>query len=632
MIVCDQYIVKIALVLMLFGLLSCPLQAATPWAIHDLAVLTAAQGSDTIASVTDPQRAAEFIPKPRGFSAGYNRNVYWLRFTLHPPPPDAHGQREALLVIYPPFLDDLQLYLPHPDHPDGFERRRSGDHLPFTAREYPYRSFVHHLVFADDQPIIAYLRLQTTSSAWVVLDVLSMEKLTLRIAGETLLLGLSFGLLLAGIFANLWHGLWLQQALYRSFLLYLCAALLMVFAINGFLAQFVLPQHPLIADYVTSISNLLVVAAMTRFFTHALALKTAARWLRWIYHAAFALALVLLPSPFLDLYTEGMQVLIVVALPILIPGALRSLLLWWRGKGEGSLLFLAHLFSLIGGLSSTLVLMGWLPGNLLLHSGFQIGLLGSLIALQVMLAQRVRHIERTHTQTLLLAEHAQAKAQIEHAHLEQQRQLMSMLTHELKTLLAVIRLRLGAKKPSAHMQHQAQDAVTDILAILERCTMSNRLDDQAVAVEVRACDLEQVISELVAARFTDRVQWQQQRMTTYPINTDDTLLRVIVANLLDNAVKYSPPATPIQIQIEDAPQKTLDGWCLMITNTRLCGDELNPNRVFEKYYRAPSAHRHSGSGLGLYIVHELVAQLQGQIDCRCDSDQVCFELWLPKNI
>ncbi|SEP91775.1 7TMR-DISM extracellular 2 [Ectothiorhodospira magna] len=175
--------------LLLLCLLSCSLQAATPWAIHDLAVLTDVQGIETIASVTDPLRATEFTPKPQGFSAGYNRNVYWLRFTLHPPPQDIYGQREALLVIYPPFLDDLQLYIPHPDHPDGFERRYSGDHLPFTAREYPYRSFIHHLVFEHDEPITAYLRLQTTSSAWVVIDVLSMADFTQRIAGETLLFG-----------------------------------------------------------------------------------------------------------------------------------------------------------------------------------------------------------------------------------------------------------------------------------------------------------------------------------------------------------------------------------------------------------------------------------------------------------
>lgn len=324
--------------------------------------------------------------------------------------------------------------------------------------------------------------------------------------------------------------------------------------------------------------------------------------------------------------------LIFATLLILVVGALRSLFLWWLGKGEGSLLFLAHLFSLIGALSTALVLMGWLPGSLLLHYGFQIGLMGSLIALQVMLAQRVRRIERNQTQTLLLAERAQAQAQMEHDHLEQQRQLMSMLTHELKTLLAVIRLRLGAKNPSVRMQQQAQNAVMDILSILERCTMSSRLDDQAVTIEVCACDIEQVMKELVAIRFSERVHFQQHSPVTYPINTDNTLLRVILGNLIDNAVKYSPPETPIKIQIEDVQKEKVDGWCVIITNARMSGDDLNPDRVFEKYYRAPGAHRHSGSGLGLYIVHELVEQLQGKISCHCDSDQVSFQLWLPKNI
>ena len=52
-------------------------------------------------------------------------------------------------------------------------------------------------------------------------------------------------------------------------------------------------------------------------------------------------------------------------------------------------------------------------------------------------------------------------------------------------------------------------------------------------------------------------------------------------------------------------------------------------QVFVKYYRAPAAHQQSGSGLGLYIVWELVRRLGGQISYLPSLDAVCFALWLP---
>lgn len=105
--------------------------------MRDLAVLVDPDGNETIASIAvgDPAR---FIPLRGGsLTAGYRREVHWLRFALAAPFGDWY------LDILPPFLDDLLLYAPDPDQPGGFSERRAGrDLLPFSAREVPYHGFI----------------------------------------------------------------------------------------------------------------------------------------------------------------------------------------------------------------------------------------------------------------------------------------------------------------------------------------------------------------------------------------------------------------------------------------------------------------------------------------------------------
>ncbi len=131
-------------------------------AVRDLAVLVDPDGNETIASIAvgDPAR---FIPLRGGsLTAGYRREVHWLRFALAAPVGDWY------LDILPPFLDDLRLYVPDPDQPGGFSERRAGYLLPFSAREVPYRGFIFPLRLPAGQGHLFYLRLATTSSSVLV--------------------------------------------------------------------------------------------------------------------------------------------------------------------------------------------------------------------------------------------------------------------------------------------------------------------------------------------------------------------------------------------------------------------------------------------------------------------------------
>lgn len=616
-----------------------PAHAADSWAVEDLAVLVDKPGTETITSVSQPSRAAEFKPAPHGFSAGYTRAVHWLRFTLQAPPPDAQGKREILLEIHPPYVDDLQIYLPQPNANHPFDMRRGGDLLPQTAKEYPYRAFVYRIAFDDARPRTAYVRLQTTSSSVLTLRAWEPSHFIEHAAREYAVLGLLFGLILAGLLANVWHGLWRREAIYRRYLVYLLVTSFYLAGINGLAGEYLLPQAPMWANYWMSIALILLVIFGTRFYTLALAIDQAAPWMQWVYRVQLWLAVVCLPAPFVDFFPEAARVLLPLVLLMLLTGAWRSVQLWRQNNANGKALLLAHLFSLGGTFSVALTMLGLLPGQFWLIYGFQLGTVGTLLALQLMLAQHVRAIQARQAQANVEVEIAKATAQQERAERDQQRHFLSMLTHELKTPLSVIRLRLGASAPTPRMQAHANQAVEDIDAIVERCAMVSHIEDQAKTLQSAPCNIDELLSEILTQQpAAQRVVLQlDSDALQNPVHSDPLLLRTILSNLIDNALKYAPPDGAVHITVanhaHDNGHGQRPGIRIQVKNAVGKVGMPDPERIFDKYYRAPGAQQHSGSGLGLYIVKAMTEQLGGRIDYRPQTQtqphHALFELWLP---
>ena len=93
------------------------------------------------------------------------------------------------------------------------------------------------------------------------------------------------------------------------------------------------------------------------------------------------------------------------------------------------------------------------------------------------------------------------------------------------------------------------------------------------------------------------------------VNVDDVLLGQVLVNLIENAAKYSPAASPIEIAAEAAP-----GAVQLEVRDRgqgfAAGEE---KRLFEKFYRGKSAGVR-GAGLGLAICRAIVVAHRGSIE------------------
>lgn len=108
---------------------------------------------------------------------------------------------------------------------------------------------------------------------------------------------------------------------------------------------------------------------------------------------------------------------------------------------------------------------------------------------------------------------------------------------------------------------------------------------------------------------------------------DESRLRMVVQNLLDNAIRYSLPDGEVKILIRESKDNII--W--QIENHGV-GIPLEQQKyIFQKFFRSTNAlkYRTEGNGLGLYIVRAVVQELGGAVDFTSESGKTTFWFILP---
>ncbi|MEP0945350.1 MULTISPECIES: GAF domain-containing sensor histidine kinase [Cyanophyceae] len=120
--------------------------------------------------------------------------------------------------------------------------------------------------------------------------------------------------------------------------------------------------------------------------------------------------------------------------------------------------------------------------------------------------------------------------------------------------------------------------------------------------------------------------------STLPVLYSDLAsLERVLAELLNNACKYTPPGESITLEVLPNPAAPSEQVCIALTNSGVTIPAEEMTRIFDKFYRVPSADpwKQGGTGLGLALVKKLVAHLGGDIAVTSDPGQTCFTITLP---
>jgi signal transduction histidine kinase len=102
-----------------------------------------------------------------------------------------------------------------------------------------------------------------------------------------------------------------------------------------------------------------------------------------------------------------------------------------------------------------------------------------------------------------------------------------------------------------------------------------------------------------------------------PVAADAGQLRQVLANLLENAIKYSPGGGTVVVALESLDRSVR----FAVTDSGLGIPRDEQARIFEKFYRLDPDMTHGigGTGLGLYICRELVRRVDGRIWVESDG-------------
>ena len=196
--------------------------------------------------------------------------------------------------------------------------------------------------------------------------------------------------------------------------------------------------------------------------------------------------------------------------------------------------------------------------------------------------------------------------------LRAQKQLVADASHELRTPLTSIR---------TNIELLARKDVTDPLdrerilaaAIAELEGLTAIVGDVVELARGNELPLERddVRLDHIAAQVVERARARtpdvdiQIDVEPWTVMGDRSRLERALSNLVDNALKWTPPGSSVALSLRDGE--------VMVRDSGPGVDEVDMSRIFDRFYRAPNARSLPGSGLGLAIVRQVVTDHDGEV-------------------
>ncbi|MGC2855259.1 ATP-binding protein [Novispirillum sp. DQ9] len=201
-----------------------------------------------------------------------------------------------------------------------------------------------------------------------------------------------------------------------------------------------------------------------------------------------------------------------------------------------------------------------------------------------------------------------------------QRLFLDTVSHEFRTPLAII----DSTVQVLQRQNPAQDAATAgrfdkirratrrLTDLLDTCLAEDRLGGTGASLKLAPTDLRRLLNDLAR-------EWTRMDLRPGPpavVDADAPLLGIALHNIVENALKYSPPDSPVTVAVTQLLRETT----ISVTDR---GPGISPQdlpHIFEKFYRSQEPQENKpGLGLGLNIAKKIVEQHGGRIEVQPGS-------------
>ena len=375
---------------------------------------------------------------------------------------------------------------------------------------------------------------------------------------------------------------------------------------GGIVSQYFFPQAPELVDAWFSVFTLLSVAFGNHFYQHLFDIGKSSRVLYPLYRVSFWVPLLCVVTVFTGHYVEAVRLAMALVFLLSFVAAWLSYRLWQSNEPGGGALLAANVLSLLGIAGTSTGLLGLQQDRFAVLYSMHAAAIGAIIALHVGIDARRRALREDATRS-------QAALNHKHDTLQRQTEFFAMLSHELKTPLAMIdgavqSLQLLVPvQPEIERRHERiRRAVGRINDLLQKFLVRSHLDRPDPPLQKRRLALDWLVGETVAGFAIEPERLTLELAPQLSVHGDEATLKVLISNLVDNALKYSPLHGAVSIRLWREP-----GFGVLEVRDQGPGVAVELQaRLFDSYVRGSEVGDVPGAGLGLSLVRK-IARLHG---------------------
>jgi len=212
---------------------------------------------------------------------------------------------------------------------------------------------------------------------------------------------------------------------------------------------------------------------------------------------------------------------------------------------------------------------------------------------------------------------------------QNQQRFLSMLMHEIRTPLSVIKIGADAITKANHPQEQKNiwtqridTAIDNIAQVIDNCVQAEKQESGLIQPSIQKYaiknETESLYRQYLSANseLETRIKFEIDVQDSTSVTTDINYVRSILLNLISNAYKYSPPFSTILVRLLNVGDGNPKSILFEVENSLGKVEPPDPSQIFQRYYRAESAKKFAGTGLGLWLSQTLAQQIGSRLNMK----------------
>jgi len=597
-------------------------------------------------------RTQAYTPFRGVLSKGFTKSSFWIRVTIDPEQPTpafrALGDRleqrredaskDLILRVRPNYLDLIELY--DPELNTSLPVQSTGDMTQWNSTK-PYQAIDHNLILRNvTQPKTVFLRFKTSSTSQIYVDCQTPSEFivssnTLSFVYSTTIALLFF--FFVWIFVN-----WLLDKSTLNLLFVVKQGIFLSYTFCFFGYHRIYFNDVITPQELNSFYNVwiqITVVSSMWFESRFLKLHQAPQWSDILAKILVVWGCINIGLLFFDttlhalfsnMLLTGFGIIMLFVSAFFIKGAPLE------NSVKNQIFVKKWIIVTYYCIITAVVMVFVIPGlglsklpTLNLYSVISYGL-SSGILMTILLHIRTKNISQIRADDALALKLSIEQVESEKTKRKEQTEFLHMLMHELKTPLSVLDLALHSNSKSLKNQQYASRAIMDMKSIIERCIEADQMQENKLILKNETIHVVSLIEDILDTDELSKSRVQLECDVDSTVNSDFQFLRIILNNLIHNAVRYGHEDERVSIVISiDSTTHQQNHLYITIANKPGSASWPDPSRVFEKYYRSPGAQKQSGTGLGLFLVTNLCKRISALCLYDPTPTHIQFKLWIP---